>query len=111
MKNFHLFLITIFLSLLYSCNSQPKKIESNHKDQMLLTYKVIQIEENWGYEILIDNKLYIHQEKIPSIPGNLPFQTVEDAEKTAKLVALKIKKGILPPSVSAKEIDSLGIKY
>ena len=111
MKKFHLFTITIILSLLFSCKSQPKKIEPNHKNQMLLTYKVIQIGEKWGYEILIDNKLYIHQEKIPAISGNFSFQTVEDAEKTAKFVAQKIKKGILPPSVSAKEIDSLGIKY
>jgi len=111
MKKNHLIIISIFLSFLFSCKPQPKKIEPTHKNQMLLTYKVIQVEKNWGYEILIDNKLYIHQEKIPAIPGNFSFQTVEDAEKTAKLVAQKIKKGILPPSVSAEEIDSLGIKY
>ncbi len=94
-----------------SCNNEIKRQNTKNEDKVLLTYKVIKINEGWGYDILIDHKIYVHQDYIPAIQGLHPFISVEDAEKTAKLAAEKIKKGILPPSISVEEIDSLGVYY
>ena len=33
-------------------------------------------DKTWGYDLYIDQKLYIHQPSIPSVPGNSGFSTV-----------------------------------
>ena len=71
----------------------------------IITYQIIPgINNTWGYDILIDNRLTIHQPSIPSLPGNEGFKTKEGAEKVAKLVIKKMKKGEMPPSIDAKEM-------
>lgn len=63
----------------------------------------------FGYNVLVDNKIFVHQPSIPSIPGNKTFDTKEKAERVANLVAMKLKNNIMPPSVSKNELDSLQI--
>jgi hypothetical protein len=73
-----------------------------------ITYQLIQgINNTWGYDILVDNKLTIHQPSIPSLPGNEGFKVKESAEKVAKLVIKKMKKGEMPPSIDAEEMKKL----
>lgn len=64
----------------------------------------------FGYIIKVDGNPYIFQPTIPAISGNKGFQTREDAEKTAGLVAFKLRNNINPPSVTIAELDSLGIQ-
>lgn len=63
----------------------------------------------YGYIIKLDGNPYIFQATIPAISGNKGFTNVMDAEKTAGLVAYKLRNHINPPSVSVAELDSLGI--
>ena len=63
----------------------------------------------FGYNILLDGALFIHQNTIPSIPGNTTFSSKENAEKVANLVLEKLKNNIMPPSVSSNELDSLQV--
>lgn len=63
----------------------------------------------FGYNILIDGALFIHQNSIPSLPGNTAFPSQEQAEIVANLVIHKLKNNIMPPSVSKQELDSLKI--
>ena len=63
----------------------------------------------YGYNILVDGVLFIHQASIPSVAGNKAFDSKEKAESVANLVALKLKNNIMPPSVSKEELDSLKI--
>jgi len=63
----------------------------------------------FGYNILIDGALFIHQNSIPSLPGNNGFSSKEKAECVANLVIHKLKNNIMPPSVSKQELDSLKI--
>lgn len=73
-----------------------------------ITYQLIPgIKNTWGYNILVDNRLTIHQPSIPSLPGNDGFKTKESAEKVAKLVIEKMKKGEMPPSIDEKELKKL----
>jgi hypothetical protein len=65
----------------------------------------------WGYTIKLNDSLHlIDQPMIPGRQGNKGFSSKEDAQKTANLVMYKMRKGILPPAVSERELDSLGIK-
>lgn len=70
---------------------------------------VFQAQDGWGYDIFVDAKKYIHQPMIPGIAGVAGFRTEDQARKVADLVVKKIKKNIIPPSVSTDELDSLGV--
>lgn len=65
----------------------------------------------FGYDILVDGKLYIHQPHIPSISGSTGFASEDDAHKTAEYVAQKLRETNALPSLSKEELDKLGIKY
>lgn len=64
----------------------------------------------FGYIIKVDGNPYIFQPTIPAVSGNNGFFSPEDAEKTAGLVAYKLRNNINPPSVSIAELDSLRIQ-
>jgi hypothetical protein len=76
-------------------------------------FRVDSIELNgtkgWGYNIMIDDKMYIHQPNIPAVMGNNGFPTEEKARKAGEFVANKIKNNIIPPAVTAEELDSLQV--
>jgi hypothetical protein len=63
----------------------------------------------WGYCISIDGKKSINQPYIPSVAGKKGFKTKEQALKTAAFVVGKIHRNIFPPTVTEKELDSLGV--
>lgn len=65
--------------------------------------------DGFGYDLLSDGKTLIHQPHIPAINGMKGFATREDAEKVANLMLYKVKSGIMPPTVSIEEMDSLKI--
>ena len=72
-------------------------------------YKTFKTEHGWGYDIFVNGKLYIHQASIPAVSGNKSFAKEEYAAKTAEMVIDKIKKHILPPAISIKELDSIKV--
>jgi len=73
-----------------------------------VTYKLIPgINGTWGYDILVDKKMKIHQPSVPGLPGNDGFKTKDGAEKTAKLVIDKMKKGEMPPTITVEELKQL----
>jgi hypothetical protein len=50
----------------------------------------------WGYDILVDGKLFIHQESVPAYDGDKGFPYKEQAERTARLIINKLKQGETP---------------
>ena len=86
-------------------------IKSNKKndDKMLKVESVpIQTSKGWGYNILVDHKIYIHQEFMPAIEGKKAFSSEEDAMKTSEVAIKKLIKG-KPPFITKRELDSLNI--
>jgi len=63
----------------------------------------------WGYKIFEYGKLFINQPHIPAVQGNKGFSTQEDANKTAEFAISKMQNGIIPPTISVAELDSLGV--
>ena len=89
---------------------EPKKKEdtANPYKDVNLTYKIIPSENNtFGYEILMDGRLYIHQPNIPGLPGVSGFTDRKTAIKVAEMVILKIRKNEMPPSVSIAELEKI----
>ncbi len=76
-------------------------------------FKVDSIEHNgsrgWGYDILINGIVHIHQPNIPAVMGNNGFSSEEKALLAGEFVIQKIKNNILPPAVTPEELDSLGV--
>lgn len=74
------------------------------------SYKCIAAEkETFGYEIYRDGKLLIHQPTIPGASGTTGFRSKEDAEKVAVLVISKLKKNVMPPTVTKEELRVLKV--
>lgn len=65
--------------------------------------------KGWGYQILNNDQPYINQPHIPAIPGVQGFDSEEAALKTANFAIYKIQNGIMPPTISKVELDSLGV--
>lgn len=63
----------------------------------------------FGYDILVDGTLFIHQPNIPAVPGNNGFKNEADAKKVAELMTYKIKNNIVPPTITIEEMDSLKV--
>ena len=75
-----------------------------------LTYKIIDAPNHtFCYDVYADARLLIHQTSIPAMPGNEGFKTKAGAEKVAKLVIDKIKKGEMPPTISVEEMKRLKV--
>ena len=81
----------------------------NHKKKQTIEAKALYVGNGWGYEILVNKKLYITQRMIPAIPGKKVFTTQAQAMLVANLVVRKLQKRDGLPMITPKELDSLGI--
>lgn len=75
------------------------------------TVKTIALKQGWGFDILKEDKILIHQEIIPSVAGKKSFATQADAEKVAELMVHKLQKnkGGGLPFITQQDLDSLKI--
>jgi hypothetical protein len=95
----------------------PEQPTTNPNDN--LTFRVfrndtVKTQESiggFGYDVMMNGRLYLHQPMIPAVQGLKTFNSEKDAKKMAEFVLTKIKNNVMPPTVSISEIDSLGIKY
>jgi hypothetical protein len=111
-------LFVVILQMTGICSSMAQtqdsvKFPSGEKfKNAKFTYTIIPAVNNtWCYDINMEERLFIHQPSVPGLPGNEGFKTKEDAEKVAKLVIEKIKKGEMPPSVTLEEMKELKVIY
>jgi len=79
-------------------------------DKVYFSVKTFPSGNGWGYNVLTNDTVYIHQETIPAIQGLKPFATEEQAKKTGTLVMQKLLKG-KHPTITVQELDSCKIQY
>ena len=79
-------------------------------DLLPVELHTLQIGNGWGYEVMVDKKVYIHQDCIPAIASFKPFNTEAEAALIGRRVIEKMKKGI-KPAMSVQEINEAGIHY
>jgi hypothetical protein len=73
-----------------------------------LSYKIIERPDHrYGYDIVANGNVIIHQTSVPAVPGNQGFETEDGATKVALLVIEKIREGEMPPTVSSQEMKQL----
>jgi hypothetical protein len=78
------------------------------KEHVLIELRPIQVQNGWGYDIVYDGKVFIHQNIIPDVPGNKVFRSKEDALAVGQLVYQRVMKKQIP-MVSAAEIRKLNV--
>ena len=78
------------------------------KEHVLVELRPIQTPKGWGYDILTDGRIFIHQPIIPAIPGDTGFRTKEDALAVGQKVLAQVMAGKLP-MVTAKEVQDMGL--
>jgi hypothetical protein len=85
-----------------------KKDTLNPYSDAVLTSRIIPSEGiTFGYEILMNGRLYIRQPNIPGLPGNAGFKDRETADRVAKLVIDKIRRNEMPPSITPQELKKI----
>jgi Domain of unknown function (DUF4907) len=87
------------------------QIFSSCKDRALafngIVYKIDDVQ--YGYAIYFKEKLFIKQENIPSVKGNIYFRDSIAALKTMDLVLKKLNAGE-SPTLNPAEVDELKVK-
>jgi hypothetical protein len=68
-----------------------------------LHYNVFKAENGWGYDVLVNERIFIHQPFIPGKPGNSGYRTKEEAAAGAKTVIESLKSGENPMFGQKKE--------
>lgn len=127
-KRFHFpVILFFFIQTLFSCSTTTEKPKPdpeettpntsfNQYEKSELTVKVFKIDSvevngsrGWGYDILVDGNIYIHQPNVPAVMGNNGFSSEEKAKKTGDFIIQKIRNNIIPPAVTPEELDSLDV--
>lgn len=104
-----LFPLLVAITLFDSCSTK-----TNHSTEEIALYKATYFKNadgTIGFDILKSGKVFVHQPILPGAPGNRGFSSESDAKKVALLMIHKMNMGILPPTISLQELDSLAIIY
>ncbi|WP_420148942.1 DUF4907 domain-containing protein [Spirosoma sp.] len=64
----------------------------------------------WGYDILINNKLFIHQPTIPGQSGTVGFASQEQARRVGERVVERVQETKALPTLTNDELRQLGVK-
>jgi hypothetical protein len=98
-------ILTVAGALIYAGYRERVKWK---KDHILVELKPIQTSKGWGYDILANGHVFIHQPMIPAVQGQFPFRTKEDALAVGQKVVDRIKEGKMP-MVTPQEVVDLGV--
>lgn len=103
--------ILAFAAAIYFLFFNKQGVDQGGEGLSRFKVETIRGEHGWGYHIRQDTTLVIEQTVIPGVPGINGFATEQEAAKTGALVKRKLDRGIFPPTIETRELDSLGIKY
>lgn len=106
-----IFGILAFAAAIYILFFKGQSINSGSGGLSRFKVEAYQAENGWAYRIRQDTTPVIEQKFIPGVEGIRGFQTEQEAITTGRLVIKKLDQGIFPPTISTRELDSLGVQY
>lgn len=114
-------IFTVFPHIVFSTEKDAdkkefKKEDAQHKEKInpyakaKITTRIIpSINKTFGYEIIVNGKILVHQPNIPALAGNDGFTTKERAQKVADFVVKKIRHNEIPPTVTVEDLNSMSV--
>lgn len=84
------------------------KNENRQNDLLPVTLTAIKTNHGWGYQILVDGKIFIKQESLPAVSGEVSFKNKEQALAVGNLAVKKIVSGKMP-SITIEELKLLKV--
>ena len=78
------------------------------KEHVLVELRPVKTAQGWGYDILANGKVFIHQPTVPAIQGQHSFRTKEGALAVGQKVVDRITQGQMP-MVTTEEVQQMGI--
>lgn len=85
-----------FILSVFFCAAVLIFILMSRQQDYSLSYRLIEGKAGWGYDIVAQGHIIIHQEIIPGNSSQQGFPLPSQAESTARLLISKIKKGRQP---------------
>ncbi len=114
MSNTLIFNLIIFCSILFACSNNsvkqyPKKIPPLAIDlKNSIEYEIFTIKDKgFGFDIIKNGKVYIHQPIVPTWQGLHPFPSYESAKLIAGLLTNRLQRNTYTFLFQKKEVDSL----
>lgn len=111
-------LILLSTTLFLACTRKEPQTESNSiknrpplATDKSVTISTFEVSGGWGYDILINDTVYIHQNHVPAINGMYVFATESEAFRVADVIAEKINNNIIPPTIDQEEMQALGVTF
>lgn len=99
-------LIIIGAALIISATIWIVTLNKQDVKRKKITATIFQGLNGWGYDILVNDKLFIHQESVPAAHGKTGFTEKKQAEQTARLIINKMERGELP-TVTTFELEQI----
>ena len=89
---------------------EPSMTMTNPLPALVYTVEAFENGPNdWGYKIMNGDNMFINQPHVPAAQGNKGFSSKEKAITAGDFMLYKLEAGIVPPTVSVEELDSLGV--
>jgi len=107
------FTLIILVCLLLSCTNRVGKTAINGESNAIslskdsVSYKLFNVGKGFGFDILVNGKVYIHQPIVPCIEGLQAFAKERDAKTIAELIVYKLSSGNFKFLLQKIELDSL----
>lgn len=79
-------------------------VPSMRNKQPVFSYKIFKTTPGWGYDILVNDTLQIHQDFMPVLSEKRGFSEQQQAKQAAELVITKLKAG-KSPAISRTELE------
>ncbi|MBS1921355.1 MAG: DUF4907 domain-containing protein [Bacteroidetes bacterium] len=103
-NGFILAVAVVISALIFVLRKTKNKTNVTHH----FSYKTFDQQSGWGYDILVDEKIFIHQDFIPVIAAEKGFRKKEYAEKAASMIIQKLNLNLLP-TLTAIDIRQIGL--
>lgn len=95
----YLIIVLVSVGMLVTASAvmlSKKNKKAMGSDMLPIALHTLKMKDGWGYEVLVDNKIYIHQDCIPAINSFKKFRTESDAVLIGNRVVDRIKHGQKP---------------
>ena len=102
--------VAVAMLVIAAAFSFSKKKVQPGSDWLSVDVRALKMTGGWGYEVMVDKKIFIHQDCIPAIAAFKRFGTEAEALLIGNKVVDKILHG-QKPAISLQEIADSRIRY